>query len=55
MNYPSLANDITFVVLALISTFSLLSEHLLLATVFFIIAIAFIIFEHQIVDYIKTA
>jgi hypothetical protein len=55
MNYPTLANDITFVVLALISTFALLSEHLLISAIFFVIAIAFIIFEHQIYDYVKNA
>lgn len=53
MHY-SVSIDIIFVVLTLISSFALLSEHLLTSAIFFISSIIFIFFEHQIYNYINS-
>jgi hypothetical protein len=49
----SIGQDLMFIILALISSLALLSEHLLTATVFFALSILFIIFEHQAYDYVN--
>ncbi|MBW2967440.1 hypothetical protein KY362_03055 [Candidatus Woesearchaeota archaeon] len=54
MNY-STGNDLVFVVLALASALALLSKQGIAAAVFFVLALAYIIFEHQINDYLKSA
>ncbi|MBW2972092.1 hypothetical protein KY359_03575 [Candidatus Woesearchaeota archaeon] len=51
----TLGQNIIFVILALISALALLSQHMLIATIFFAIAILFIIFEHDIYAYVKSA
>jgi hypothetical protein len=53
--YYSLGKDLVFVILALISSLCLLSQQELLATIFFILAIGYILFEHNISAYIQNA
>jgi len=50
----SIGQDMTFVTLALIAALALLSQHPFTAGFFFVIAILFITFEHQIYEYIKS-
>jgi hypothetical protein len=50
----SLGHDVMFTVLALISAIALLSMHGVLATVFFVLAIVYILMEHRISEYIRT-
>ena len=54
MNY-AISKDIIFIILALISTFALLSEHPLISTAFFASSIVFVYYEHKIYDYVKSA
>jgi hypothetical protein len=51
----SISQDLTFVVLALIAALALISRHPFTAGFFFIIAVLFVTFEHQIYEYIKSA
>lgn len=51
----SIGQDIVFVILALISALALLSQHAITAFAFFILAILYIIFEHKIYSYVKSA
>jgi len=49
----TLGKDLIFVILALISSLALLSQHAIISISFFGLAILFIIFEHQIFDYVR--
>jgi len=51
----SIGQDMIFVILALISTLALLSKHAVIAVVFFALALIFVIYEHQIFQYIRSA
>ncbi len=50
----TLGKDMIFVILALISSLAMLSQHAMTATIFFGLAILFIVFEHQIFDYLGS-
>lgn len=50
----SIGQDLTFVILALIAALALLSNHPFTAASFFIVAILFVTFEHQIYKYVKS-
>ena len=54
MNY-SPGQDMVFVILALISALSLVSEHIITSFIFLVLSIGFIVFEHQIFKYVKSA
>jgi predicted membrane protein len=47
--------NIIFFILAAISALALLSEHPFVSIVFFVLAIAFVIYENQIYDYVRSA
>ena len=51
----SLGRDIMFVVLALISSLALISMHWILSSVFFVLAIVYVVFEYDIEEYVKNA
>ena len=51
----SLGRDIMFVVLALISSLALISMHPIIAAVFFVLAILYVVFEYDIEEYVKNA
>jgi hypothetical protein len=51
----SIGQDLTFIVLALISSLALISQHAFTAAAFFIMAIIFVLYEHKIYQYVKEA
>lgn len=51
----SLGQDVIFVILALIASLSLLSQHPVTAFIFFILSITFVTYENKLHDYIKSA
>jgi hypothetical protein len=51
----STGQDMMFVILALISALALLSEHAAVAFVFLVLSILFVIYEHRIFNYIRSA
>lgn len=44
-----------FVILALIASFALLAEHPIVASVFFVLSLVFVYYEHDIYNYVKSA
>jgi hypothetical protein len=51
----TLAQQIIFVILALIAAIALLSEHPVISLVFFVLALVFVYFEHRIIAYVRSA
>jgi len=51
----SIGQDMIFLILALVSSLALLSEHPIVAFVFFGLAIVFVVFEHDIFEYVRSA
>ena len=51
----SLGRDITFVVLALISSLAYISMHWIICITFFVLSIVYIVFEYEVEEYIKNA
>ncbi|NQU78764.1 hypothetical protein HQ545_03255 [Candidatus Woesearchaeota archaeon] len=51
----TLGQDMIFIILALIAALGLLSKHTITAISFFTISLLFVIFEHKIYDYVKSA
>ena len=51
----SLGQDMIFVILALIAALALISSHAVIAFSFFIVSILFVLFEHKIFDYVRSA
>ena len=47
--------DMVFVILALIASLALISEHVITSFIFLILSIGFILFEHQIFKYVQSA
>lgn len=50
----SMGHDLIFTVLALISAIALLSMNGVLSTIFFALALVYILVEHKITDYIRS-
>lgn len=51
----NLAIDVLFVILGIAAAFSLTSEHPIISAVFYAAALLLIAFEHQIVEYVRSA
>lgn len=51
----SLGRDIMFVVLALIASLAMISQHWILCSVFFVLSILYVVFEYDIEEYVKNA
>jgi hypothetical protein len=51
----TLAQEVIFVILAMAAAFALLSKHPIISIWFTILALAFVYFEHQIVEYVRSA
>lgn len=51
----SFGQDLIFVILALIAALALMSQHAVVASIFFILSIAFVSYEHKIYNYVKSA
>ena len=55
MKVYTLAQDMIFVILTLISALALFSEHLAISIVSFVLAALFISYENRIYEYVKKA
>ncbi len=55
MTQYNLVIDILFVILAIGAAFALVSEHPILSSAFYIIALLLVYFERQTVEYVRSA